>query len=182
VHGGEHDATALEQHVLHVARVPGVVRLRPDRQATRAERASRLGVEQLAEPLEPLGRQVRPVVDPVAVRPVVVPGGEDERVLEPVVERDQVGEAGVVAGLRPALDVTGVQHEAHLRVGVDVVAQGREGEALGVAVGRVAEQGERRRARGADGVPRPAVGRGRSGQGSRRDDGGGQHGRPPPHR
>jgi hypothetical protein len=79
----------------------------------------------------------------VAVRPLVVARGVEERVLERTEEVAQAHEALVVAGAAPVLDVAEVDDAPHLGILVHVGHEPREGGLLLVAVRRVADDRER---------------------------------------
>jgi hypothetical protein len=85
-----------------------------------AERLAGLREEQLADLREPLRRQVAAVVGSMAVGPLVVAGGVDER----VGERLEVGQArlevAVGAAAGTVLDVAEVDDPADVGIGVDL--------------------------------------------------------------
>jgi hypothetical protein len=91
----------------------------------------------------------------MAVGPLVVAGGVDQRVDEPVELGPDPAEVGVGALGRPALDVAEVVDQGVARVGVDLVDDLRELRELVRPVGDVADHGEVE-------VPRPWPGEWRS--------------------
>ena len=60
------------------------------------------------------------VVDPMAVRPFVVAGRENERALECLVQRESVTDEIVVAPLAARLDVARVHHKVDVVVPIDL--------------------------------------------------------------
>ncbi len=148
MHGGEDHSGTGPQAVLDVVRVLRT-RLGPlahQAQPATAQRLRRLGEEDVPDGLEPLGRQVPAVGGPVAVRPLVVTRGQDEGIVELVVEVSEMEEVRVVAARSAALDVAHVHHEAHVLVAVDVLDQRREPGRLLRPVRCVADQRELERA------------------------------------
>jgi hypothetical protein len=106
-----------------------------------AERPAGPVEEERADGVEPLGGGVAAVVGAVAVGPLVVTGGVDQRVLEPVeVGPDLLEVAGVAAG-GAVLDVAQVHDQADVGIGVDLGDVVREVVDLRLPVGRVADDG-----------------------------------------
>ena len=117
--------------------------LRGDRPRS-TERDARPVEEDVAQRGEALRRQVAAVVGPVAVGPLVVAGGVDERLLEGVEGRADLCEVRVGALLAARLDVADVDDGVRVRGVVDGRDVGREGGELRCAVGGVADHGQRR--------------------------------------
>jgi len=91
-----------------------------------AERPARNGEEVVPYRLEAFRGQVTPGRDPVAVGPLVVTGGQYERIGERAVQPRQVGEPDVGTGAGSVLDVPGVQH--HPDAGSALIASTRAGK------------------------------------------------------
>ena len=142
VGGHEGDAGAAVGDVLGEAPVG----LGGDRERVLPQRPAGVVEEHLAERAQPLQRVVRTVVGAVAVRPLVVAGGVDQRVLEGVEVAADQAEVVVAAHRRPVLDVADVHHRPDGGVGVDLLDPARERRDLVGAVRHVADDRE--------GVPR----------------------------
>ena len=139
VQRGEADVGAFPADVLRNA-LRGLAR---HGRSVLAERAAGLGEEHLANLGEAFERVVAAVVRPVAVGPLVVADGVDERVAELVeVGLDHL-EVLVAAHARAVLDVAEVVDPLHRGVGVDLGDDVREIGNLRAAVRDISDDGER---------------------------------------
>ena len=98
--------------------------------------------EQLADLGQPLEGVVAAVVGAVAVGPLVVADGVDQRIGEPGELPGDVLEDVVGAEIAARLDVADVHHEPDLGIGVDRIHERRQLRAGHVAVGHVTDDGD----------------------------------------
>src|SRR4051812_16504992 len=112
------------------------------------------GEEQRPDPGQAFEWVVPAVVQPVTVRPLVVPRRADERITEKIEVPPNGGEALIVAGRGAALDVPQVRHHPHVRIRVHPRDELRETALRLVAIGNLSDHGE-----GVAAVPWFVVGR-----------------------
>ena len=98
--------------------------------------------EHAADLVQSLQWVVAAVVRAVAVGPLIVAGGIDQRVGEAVEVAPDAGDVGIAALGRAALDVTEVVDQGDGGVRADLVDDAGKGDDLLGAVGVVADDGE----------------------------------------
>jgi hypothetical protein len=116
--------------VLHVRRVLG-----PEPPWVLAQRPPRPVEEHLAEGVEPLGGRVAAVAGTMAVGPLIVARGVDQRILELVEAGPDLLEVGGVAERGAVLDVAEVDDQADVGIGIDLGDVVREVVDLRLPVG-----------------------------------------------
>lgn len=152
-----HHIRTQPQLVLDELLKAGLLGLRAHPHRPAAQCAAGLGIEDLAQPLEALRRQIAAGVLAVTVGPIVVARRVDKRILERVEQCPQTLEALVAAGAATGLDVAEVQHDVDLEVAVDVSDEIGERGDLRTAVGRVADHRQRQGGRGGRHAPLAAI-------------------------